>query len=347
MLSRQEIAGTGQQHKERGEVRALPEFHINNSTRREVYERGKRGLVVDNVVFVNLRDNPIMNKTLYTEQSANPIQWEFTQITHNHPENPYQNSRVKIGYIRNVVYEEEALKGELFIDESLCRTNGAMDLYNGIGEGKDYHVSMTCLVTEFNRENGTVGDEEYDMKALNLEPISIAVLESSEGACPLPYCGVNEQEEQPEERKEGLFSRFIKTIWRNIMSENKVKANCAENDALVNVLAEVGKALTAINGRLDNIEQSAPAKKNEAVPELEERIRAVIRQEKEAEVKACEEREELERQLLKKFTEQNVSSNQPAHTGAVNEADERLNIYRLYQNNKGNHIDAVTKKEVN
>lgn len=137
----------------------------------------------------------VVNGFLVTEEelSRDVGAWNGRPITLRHPHignqyvtanDPAIAARQAIGAFYNVRFADGKLKGEIWLDPSLCAQVGdeAMDVFNRLREGEHYEVSTGyfCAVEE---EEGTFGGKPYEGRQTGLIPDHLAVLPDKLGAC--------------------------------------------------------------------------------------------------------------------------------------------------------------------
>jgi hypothetical protein len=121
-----------------------------------------------------------------------PIDEEGNAISCNSPEVLEKSG---IGRLFNVVYSENALRGELWIDEAKVKAI-APHVYNDLLAGKMIEVS-TGLFSDNEATSGEWNGEHYEFIVRNIRPDHLALLPGQVGACSTADgCGVRANQEK-------------------------------------------------------------------------------------------------------------------------------------------------------
>ena len=212
---------------------------------------GGRVQIVLDVVFADLNNSPVMNNDLYEESALRASDWEGVAITRDHPKSFGYRSAAQIGVLRNAKFADGKMSGEMVIDYKSCEAKGVADLYSDISAGKKYGVSLAGQAVEIVNEVGERNGKRYGRVIKAIEPDSIALLTSVDGACPQPFCGVMNEEKDISSWYNKLKDLVI-NLKGNNMSESK--CNCADEikpiserlGVIENALKEAGKEKSAV-----------------------------------------------------------------------------------------------------
>lgn len=92
-------------------------------------------------------------------------------------------AQLQAGQLFNVHFEDDALKGEVWVDLSKAkRVDGGPEVISRLENGKPLEVS-TAYLRDRDERPGTLDGEAYEAVARNLRPDHLAALLDAEGAC--------------------------------------------------------------------------------------------------------------------------------------------------------------------
>ncbi len=177
-------------HNRRSAETQFTSFETNlkvNLIRWEMFE-GQRHFVAP----VILIKEGVLNGILYTseELSKFPEAWNGRPVPILHPTKkgqpisanaPEVLERQNVGVLFNVVFEDDALKGEIWLNENKMNKI-APNLLRKLKQGTMIEVS-TGLFIEFAEARGRFKGTEFFQEAFNLRPDHLALLPGEIGAC--------------------------------------------------------------------------------------------------------------------------------------------------------------------
>ena len=246
------------------------------------------------VTILNIKDQPIMNRLLYTESAVNESDWNGVRATNGHPESFVKTSATAIGNIQNAVYDTQTgrLNAVIIIDRAQCEAHNSLNLYNRVLQGEKMDVSCSVWLLNVSDVKGKIGDEEYRGVVKEIEPIHLAVLPDEAGACPQPHCGLNEKETETNTAK---MKRWLKDFITKLnyegdqtMSEKQCETCAAANSQGVH------KAITDLTETVKALAEQVSANEEN----LPERVGAVL--DERAKIENSKQQEKAERKKMLK-----------------------------------------------
>ena len=230
---------------------------------KEMEMLGKTFLYGGRACFINIKESPVMNGILYTEQAISPADWELIRITRGHAVNMSSLASITIGFIAGVEYSGETgkLTADIYLDKELCKLRGALDTYDILSRGQRMDVSCTLWISESQEVKGEVDRVPYTLKALKIEPQSLGLMQEDKGACSQPYCGINSansEESLLDKIKDFINGRGL--IPAKNQEENQMKEGCnCQSEPAANSTIDKEEITEIVNAAV----QSAFIKKEE------------------------------------------------------------------------------------
>jgi hypothetical protein len=135
----------------------------------------------------------VMNNVFYSkdvlEKSASL--WNGTAVTVTHPKNNNENTSVRspamsekfeVGKFFNVNFEDDALKGQIWLNKKYMASKGYQDVLEKLENGEVIDVS-TGLLAFTNSKKGVYNNKKYDKEISGMFPDHLAILPNEAGAC--------------------------------------------------------------------------------------------------------------------------------------------------------------------
>jgi len=135
----------------------------------------------------------VMNDLYYPpeELQMSAVGWNGTPLVVNHPgdvtnsfsaNSPSVLDKYQIGKMFNVTYEQDKLKGELWLNIEDAQKKGFGDLVDRLKNKESIEVS-TGLYSKVTNKQGTHNGENYKGSVYNILPDHLAILPDTVGAC--------------------------------------------------------------------------------------------------------------------------------------------------------------------
>lgn len=172
----------------------------------------------------------IGNPTMYPKEvlEASAPDWNNMPVCINHPMQGKEYVSIKkkpgaaIGYLDGVTFEDNRLKGSVFLDVGKTHREQP-GLLNGLDSGTQLDVS-TGLFGEAVREDGSYNGKQYSERLTVIYPDHLALLPGGQGACSwADGCGVRANEGSGEQAyiPQTIFSSFKNNIGGNEMMNDE------------------------------------------------------------------------------------------------------------------------------
>ena len=164
----------------------------------------------------------VMNGLYYPpdELKMSSVGWNGTPLVVNHPgdvtnsfsaNSPSVLDKYQIGKMFNVTYEQDKLKGELWLNIEDAENKGFGDLVERLKNKESIEVS-TGLYSKVTNKQGTHKGENYTGEVYNILPDHLAILPNTVGACSVADgCGTFQNEKQ-DDKKENKIRHAVNVL---------------------------------------------------------------------------------------------------------------------------------------
>ena len=164
----------------------------------------------------------VMNGLYYSPDALkmSSVGWNGTPLVVNHPgdvsehfsaNSPSVLDKYQIGKMFNVTYEQDKLKGELWLNIEDAQNKGFGDLVDRLKNKESIEVS-TGLYSKVTNKQGTHNGENYTGSVYNILPDHLAILPDTVGACSVADgCGTFQNEKQ-DDKKENKIRHAVNML---------------------------------------------------------------------------------------------------------------------------------------
>lgn len=136
----------------------------------------------------------VMNNVLYTKELLSNTQdaWNGVKVTLRHPQfdghdasinTPETADAFAIGELYNVTFDDDKLKGDIYLNKSVVEAKGAVDLIERLKNNEYIDVSTGLVNVTIKNEDGEFDGKKYKAIINTFKADHLAILPDEKGAC--------------------------------------------------------------------------------------------------------------------------------------------------------------------
>lgn len=208
----------------------------------------------------------VMNNVLYTKELLSNTQdaWNGVKVTLRHPQfdghdatinTPETADAFAIGELYNVTFDDDKLKGDIYLNKSVVEAKGAVDLIERLKNNEYIDVSTGLVNVTIKNEDGEFDGKKYKAIINTFKADHLAILPDEKGACSVADgCGTLFNSELS-------FNQIMDKIYEKIGNSDGWLVDIFEDYFIWNESGETSKIKYTLDGELLTIGSTIPVKR--------------------------------------------------------------------------------------
>lgn len=208
----------------------------------------------------------VMNNVLYTKEllSNTKDAWNGVKVTLRHPQfdghdasinTPATADAFAIGELYNVTFDDDKLKGDIYLNKSVVEAKGAVDLIERLKNNEYIDVSTGLVNVTIKNEDGEFDGKKYKAIINTFKADHLAILPDEKGACSVKDgCGTLFNSELS-------FGQITEKIYSAMGKKDGWLAEVYEDYFIWTDNGKLSKIKYSIDGELLTIGSTIPVKK--------------------------------------------------------------------------------------